>query len=124
MRRLGADREILRIRLQRRLLVAGAHAARARHPGGLRPAQERDRKALRARAHGAARHGDDGLAHVPAKWPPVRRRGHAPTRESGAHPDSAGTGCALAMENVGRFLLRLLLVPLGGAFAITVAMAG
>jgi len=27
------------------------------------------------------------------------------------------------MENVGRFLLRLLLVPLGGALAITVAMA-
>src|SRR5215475_3722265 len=26
---------------------------------------------------------------------PVRRPGHAPMRESGAHPDSAGTGCAL-----------------------------
>src|SRR5690349_5710229 len=28
-------------------------------------------------------------------WTPVRRQGHAPTRESGAHPDSAGTGRAL-----------------------------
>src|SRR5439155_1041238 len=50
-----------RIHLQRRLFVAGAHAARARHPGRLRPAQERDREALRARAPGAARDGDDGL---------------------------------------------------------------
>jgi hypothetical protein len=44
------------------LFVAGAHAARARYPGGLRPAQERDRETLRARAHGAARDGDDGLS--------------------------------------------------------------
>ena len=44
-----------------RLCLAGAHAARPRHLGRLRPAQERDRKAFGARAHGAARHGDDGL---------------------------------------------------------------
>ena len=61
MLRLGADREVLRVRVQRRLFVAGAHAARARHPRRLRPAQERDRETLRARAHGAARDGDDGL---------------------------------------------------------------
>ena len=61
MLRLGADREILRIHLQRRLFVAGAHAARARHSRRLRPAQERDREAVGARAHGAARDGDDGL---------------------------------------------------------------
>ena len=47
--------------LRRRLCLAGAHAARARHPGRLRPAQERDREAVRPRAAGAARHGDDGL---------------------------------------------------------------
>src|SRR6266540_5135237 len=88
MRRLGADRKVLRADLQRRLFVAGAHAARARHPGRLRPAQERDRKTFGARAHGAARHGDDRLA----------------------------------METVGRLILRLLLVPLGAAVAITVAM--
>src|SRR6266700_2039669 len=35
-----------------------------------------------------------GRAHVPAKWAPVRRTGHAPTHDTGAHPDSAGTGCA------------------------------
>src|SRR3954468_4328713 len=62
MLRLGADREVLRIHLQRRLLVAGAHAARARHPRRLRAAEERDGEALRARAHGAACDGDDGLS--------------------------------------------------------------
>ena len=51
-------------RVRRRLRLAGAHAARPRHSRRLRPAQERDRETLRARAHGAARHGDDGLAHV------------------------------------------------------------
>src|SRR5712691_83140 len=61
MLRLGPDRAVLRDHLQRRLFVAGAHAARARHSRRLRPAQERDRETLRARAHGAARDGDDGL---------------------------------------------------------------
>src|SRR5712691_7285349 len=65
MLRLGPDRAVLRGHLQRRLRLAGAHAARARHPRRLRPAQERERKAVRARALGAARHGDDRLsAHV------------------------------------------------------------
>jgi phage repressor protein C with HTH and peptisase S24 domain len=40
-------------------------------------------------------------AHVPAKWAPVRRQGHAPTRESGAHPDSAGTGWAPRNGEIG-----------------------
>ncbi len=35
------------------------------------------------------------LAHVPAKWMPVRRQGHAPMNNPGARPDSAGTGRAL-----------------------------
>ena len=58
---LGADRKIFRGHLQRRLCLAGAHAARARHPRRLRPAQERDGKTLRARTPRAARHGDDGV---------------------------------------------------------------
>ena len=62
MFRLGADREILAGRVRRRLCLAGAHAARPRHSCRLRPAQERDREAVGARTHGAARHGDDGLA--------------------------------------------------------------
>src|SRR5215467_8020727 len=35
-------------------------------------------------------------AHVPAKWTPVRRQEHAPTKESRAYPDSEGTEYALA----------------------------
>src|SRR5438105_2529780 len=61
MLRVGADRKILRAHLQRRLFVAGAHPARARHSRRLRPAQECNRETLRARADGAARNGDDGL---------------------------------------------------------------
>ena len=58
---LEADRKIFGSHLQRRLFLAGAHAARPRHPCRLRPAQERDGKTLRPRAHGAARHVDDGV---------------------------------------------------------------
>jgi hypothetical protein len=32
-----------------------------------------------------------GLAHVPAKWTPVRRQEHAPNKDSGARSDSEGT---------------------------------
>ena len=35
-------------------------------------------------------------AHVPAKWAPVRRQGHAPIDQSRACPDSAGMGHAPA----------------------------
>src|SRR5262249_43971566 len=34
----------------------------------------------------------DTRAHVPAKWTPVRRQGHAPTCESRARVDSSGIG--------------------------------
>ena len=46
---LGADRALLRHRLQRRLCEPGAHAARPRHSRRLRPAEERDREAARPR---------------------------------------------------------------------------
>ena len=62
---LGPDREVLRIHLQRRLFLAGAHPARPRHSGRLRPVEIRDRKALRARTRRAARDGDDGLMRAP-----------------------------------------------------------
>src|SRR3569623_952887 len=58
---LGADREILRIRLQCGLFVAGAHAARARHSRRLRPVEIGDREIVGARARRAARDGDNGL---------------------------------------------------------------
>src|SRR5262245_37687108 len=32
---------------------------------------------------------DRGLAHVPEKWEPVFRKGHAPIKEAGAHPDGS-----------------------------------
>ena len=58
---LGTDREVLAGRVRRRLCLAGSHAARARYSGGLRSAQERDRKTLRARTHGVACHGYGGV---------------------------------------------------------------
>ena len=60
---LGADRKVLRIYLQRRLFLAGAHPARPRHPRRLRAVEIGDREIVGARAPGAARHGDDGLMH-------------------------------------------------------------
>ena len=47
---------------------------RARHDGRRRQAARRAR-----RHHGGYGRAGDGLAHVPAKWTPVRRKGHAPT---------------------------------------------
>src|SRR5690349_15640035 len=58
---LGADREILRIHLQRRLFFAGSHPARPRHFSGLRPVEIGNRKTFRARTASAACDGDDGL---------------------------------------------------------------
>jgi len=40
-----------------------------------------------------------GPAHVPAKWVPVRRQGHAPLNSSRARPNSGGTGRALEGSN-------------------------
>src|SRR5947208_9384308 len=65
--------------------------------------------ALSRLAHPTKVHGRDGPGHdhtsaCPGEslppdlirgWAPVRRKGHAPTNESGACPDSAGTGHAL-----------------------------
>ena len=39
-----------------------------------------------------------GRAHVPAKWDPVRRKGHAPKKNASAHSDSEGTECALVVR--------------------------
>src|SRR5438067_7280257 len=66
MLRLGADREIRRDRQPRRLCLAGSHAARPRHHGRLRPAQERKRQ--------GARFGQDGA-----------RNGRHPVLAIGAH---------------------------------------
>ena len=142
MFRLGADREIFAGRVRRRLCLAGAHAARARHFGRLRPAQERDRKAVGARAHGAARHGDDGLAlwHLLGRidrhhsspcswrrWPPALPR---PSRCSASNCTMVGTdpvehvffwGTAIFASGVTvfvGFLPILIAVVLAEAFAI------
>ena len=55
------NRKILRIHLQCRLLFAGAHPARPRHPRRLRAVEIGDREIVGARTAGPARHGDDGL---------------------------------------------------------------
>jgi phosphopantetheine--protein transferase-like protein len=41
------------------------------------------------------RNGKPQLAHIPAKWTPVRRQGYAPTNESRAYSDSLGAEYAL-----------------------------
>src|SRR5690242_17200616 len=64
---LESDREILRIHFQRRIFLAGSHAARPRYSGRLRPAQVRNRKTVGPRTSGASRHGDDGLRGVLVK---------------------------------------------------------
>src|SRR5437016_1329154 len=40
------------------------------------------------------------LAHVPEKWEPVFRKGHAQTQQSRAHRDSIQSGRALAIFQV------------------------
>jgi 23S rRNA (adenine2503-C2)-methyltransferase len=50
---LGAYRALFRDRLPGRLRVSRPHAPRTRHPGRLRPAQERDGEAARPRPHDA-----------------------------------------------------------------------
>jgi arginase len=47
------------------------------------------------------------LAHVPEKWDPVFRKGHAPLNESRAHPDSIQSGCALAAGATAGFWIHL-----------------
>jgi cyclic pyranopterin phosphate synthase len=39
-----------------------------------------------------------GLTHVPAKWPPVRRKEHAPKNDARARSGSEGTECALVVR--------------------------
>ena len=46
-------------------------------------------------ARGPAADANISLAHVPEKWRPVFRKGHAPVNESRAHPDPTQPGCAL-----------------------------
>src|SRR5690242_18710551 len=75
MLRLGPDREVFGIHLQRRLLLAGAHAARPRHSGRLRATEIRDRKTVGARTAGASRDGDDGLTLI---WANVVMAGLVP----------------------------------------------
>src|SRR5262249_56753705 len=97
-------RKVLRDRIQRRLCLAGAHAARARHPRRLRPAQEREREIVGARAARAARHGDDRL----------RLQRQSLTRMVQANP----------MDSVAPLILRFLLIPLGYFAAVVVATFG
>ena len=44
------------------------------------------------------------LAHVPEKWVPVFRKGHAQTQKSRAHPGSSEPGWALAIGRMLRFI--------------------
>src|SRR5262249_29473082 len=90
---LGSNREILRVYFQRRLFLAGAHAARPRYPCRLRAAEIRDRKIVGAGAAGAARDGDDGMMFSLL----VRGRESASRTmrpEMGPHPSRRGEDAA------------------------------
>jgi NitT/TauT family transport system ATP-binding protein len=47
------------------------------------------------------------LEHVPEKWNPVFRKGHATTQETRAHPDSIESACALAPSTPSRLALSI-----------------
>src|SRR5262249_11257673 len=89
----------------------GARARRAndRRYAGNRPHPTRQRAATQSRRNGRGRRGaeesgeDRGcLAHIPAKWTPVRRQEYAPIKESRAYSDSEGTEYALALSRQWR----------------------
>src|SRR2546425_13081302 len=48
---------------------------------------------------------DTAIAHVPAKWTPVRRQEHAPLKDARACSDSEGTEHALAGVHSGRIIV-------------------
>ena len=125
---LGDHRAIFRDRVQRRLCEPGAHAARPRHPGRLRPTEERNRKAARPRPPHVGRKSRrcPGLieSNARAPWPagvsqrsmfsaPVARKGvMSDAPESASYPIGVG---GMLRQSLARSSLRRALESAGGS---------
>src|SRR5690242_70539 len=80
-----------------KLAPARSHFWQAR----LRPARKSSRGSAYATPAASTAARNVMLAHIPAKWTPVRRQQYAPIKDAGAYSDSAGPEYALSLLERG-----------------------